>query len=226
MAKPELHINSDNSIIIEFNAEISIELTRLILGTKESIEAAKLDGFVEVVPAYDSLLIIFKAEQFKPEACLQQIESIVTSATPVKEGQHQHHRIPVCYDKSFAPDLEYVADYCGLTTDELIRLHCSSEYPVFMLGFLPGFLYLGELDERLHCPRRSEPRPRIEAGSVAIGGTQTGVYPINSPGGWHIIGKTPIKMFDVAKEPPAIASPLDTISFEPISLEEFERYGD
>ncbi|WP_223670846.1 5-oxoprolinase subunit PxpB [Kangiella shandongensis] len=224
MSQPELFINSDNSIIIEFDDAISLKLTRYILGVKLSIEKAKLEGFVEAVPAYDSLLILFDAETFHPERHWQQLHSIVKTAQPIDNRDSQRYVIPVCYDLEVAPDLPFVADHAGLTTDDVIQLHSEQDYPVYMLGFLPGFLYLGELKSQLHCPRRSAPRAKIEAGSVAIGGSQTGIYPIDSPGGWHIIGKTPMKMLDVSASNPAIAKPLDIITFKPIGLEEFKQY--
>lgn len=226
MADYQLYINSDNSIIIEFSAPITIELTRLILGVKRDIDNSSVPGLIETVPAYNSLLVIFKAEKFKQEQSLKQLAKILESAQPLAQSDSKQHVIPVCYDFSLAPDLEQVAQHCSLDVEEVIKRHSSQEYPVFMLGFLPGFLYLGDLDPALHCPRRDDPRPHIKAGSVGIGGTQTGIYPIDSPGGWQIIGKTPVKLFNASSEPPAIAKPLDTIRFKPISLEEFTQYGD
>lgn len=224
MSQPQLFINSDNSIIIEFNDAISIKLTQYILGVKRTIEAAELDGFIEAVPAYNSLLIIFNADTFQPEHQLQQLESLLKTAKPLDNSDSQRHVIPVCYDLELAPDLPVVADHAGLTTDDVIQLHSEQDYPVYMLGFLPGFLYLGGLNSQLHCPRRSDPRPKVEAGSVGIGGDQTGIYPVDSPGGWHIIGRTPLKMFDAENEKPSIAKPMDIITFKPIGLKEFEEY--
>ena len=219
-----VNINSDNSLIIEFKGNISLELTRFILGCKQSIEKAQLTGLIETVPAYNSLLVIFKPLEWEPTQTISTIEKLLSSAKAVETSDSEKHVIPVCYDSSLAPDLEFVANKTNLSVEEVIQIHTSVEYPVYMLGFLPGFLYLGGLNPKLHCVRRDNPRAKVEAGSVAIGGEQTGIYPIDSPGGWNIIGKTPMRIFDTTKKKPAIAKPLDTIQFTSISLDEFNSY--
>ncbi len=219
-----IHINSDNSVIVEFSDDISIELTRYILSAKDIIEQSDISGFIEAVPAYNSLLVIIEPSHFSADRVIKKLESLLRDVEPLSLTNSQKHIIPVCYHTSLAPDLEQVAKHNGLTVEKVIEVHTGGEYPVYMLGFLPGFLYLGGLDKKIHCPRRDDPRSRIEAGSVGIGGDQTGIYPINSPGGWHIIGKTPIALLDISKSVPAIAKPLDTIQFKAISLEEFKQY--
>lgn len=219
----QLFINSDHSILIEFNGDISEDLLRYILGVGESIEQSPPTGFIELVPAYNSLLIIFEPLEFQPEQASSQIQEAIKQANPVDASNSRTIEIPVCYDERVAEDINYVAKNCSMTVEELIKTHSSQDYTVYMLGFLPGFLYLGGLDERLHCPRRDNPRTRIEAGSVGIGGSQTGVYPVASPGGWQIIGRTPMAMLDVEKSPPSVANPLDKVRFVPISYEEFEQ---
>jgi len=219
-----IHTNSDNSVIVEFSDDISIELTRYILSAKDIIEQSDISGFIEAVPAYNSLLVIIEPSHFSADRVIKKLESLLRDVEPLSLTNSQKHIIPVCYHTSLAPDLEQVAKHNGLTVEKVIEVHTGGEYPVYMLGFLPGFLYLGGLDKKIHCPRRDDPRSRIEAGSVGIGGDQTGIYPINSPGGWHIIGKTPIALLDISKSVPAIAKPLDTIQFKAISLEEFKQY--
>ena len=222
----QLFINSDHSILIEFDGDISEDLLRYILGVAESIAQNSPTGFIELVPAYNTLLIIFEPLEFQPEHALSQMHKTIEKAKPVVASNSRTIEIPVCYDERVANDINYVADYCGMTVKELIEAHSSQDYTVYMLGFLPGFLYLGGLDERLHCPRRDNPRTRIEAGSVGIGGSQTGVYPIASPGGWQIIGRTPMAMLDVEKSPPSVANPLDKVCFVPISYEEFQKLSE
>ena len=222
----QLFINSDHSILIEFDGDISEDLLRYILGVAESIAQNSPTGFIELVPAYNSLLIIFEPLEFQPEQASSQMHKTIEKAKPVDASNSRTIEIPVCYDERVANDINYVADYCGMTVKELIEAHSSQDYTVYMLGFLPGFLYLGGLDERLHCPRRDNPRTRIEAGSVGIGGSQTGVYPIASPGGWQIIGRTPMAMLDVEKSPPSVANPLDKVCFVPISYEEFQKLSE
>ena len=219
-----IHTNSDNSVIVEFSDDISIELTRYILSAKDIIEQSDISGFIEAVPAYNSLLVIIEPSHFSADRVIKKLESLLRDVEPLSLTNSQKHIIPVCYHTSLAPDLEQVAKHNGLTVEKVIEVHTGGEFPVYMLGFLPGFLYLGGLDKKIHCPRRDAPRLRIEAGSVGIGGDQTGIYPINSPGGWHIIGKTPIALLDISKSVPAIAKPLDTIQFKAISLEEFKQY--
>ncbi|ACV25981.1 5-oxoprolinase subunit PxpB [Kangiella koreensis] len=222
----QLFINSDHSILIEFEGDTSEDLLRYILGVAESIRQSSPTGFIELVPAYNSLLVILEPLEFQPEQALSQVKTAIDQAKPVSVGSSRTIEIPVCYDARVAEDIDYVADYCGMSVEQLIEAHSSQDYTVYMLGFLPGFLYLGGLEERLHCPRRDNPRTKIEAGSVGIGGSQTGIYPIASPGGWQIIGRTPMIMLDVTKSPPAVASPLDKVRFVPISYEEFEKLSE
>ena len=177
------------------------------------------------MPAYNSLLVIIEPSHFSADRVIKKLESLLRDVEPLSLTNSQKHIIPVCYHTSLAPDLEQVAKHNGLTVEEVIEVHTGGEYPVYMLGFLPGFLYLGGLDTRIHCARRDDPRPKIEAGAVGIGGDQTGIYPIDSPGGWNIIGKTPMPLLDITrKSHPAVAKPLDTIQFKAISLEEFQQY--
>ncbi|RDX38183.1 5-oxoprolinase subunit PxpB [Kangiella sp. HD9-110m-PIT-SAG07] len=225
MANFSIHTNSDNSVIVEFSDDISIELTRYILSAKEIVERNRISGFIQAVPAYNSLLVIIEPSRFSASRVIEKLETLLRNIEPLSLKHSKKHIVPVCYHTSLAPDLEQVAKHNGLTAEEVIEVHTRGEYPVYMLGFLPGFLYLGGLDTTIHSPRRNDPRPKVEAGSVGIGGDQTGIYPIDSPGGWNIIGKTPIPLLDITrKDHPAIAKPLDTIQFKAISLEEFKQY--
>jgi inhibitor of KinA len=133
--------------------------------------------------------------------------------------------IPVCYDVEFGPDLPDVAHRAGLSTEEVIRLHSSPTYLVYFLGFSPGFVYLGGLPDSLHTPRLATPRPTIAGGSVGIAGSQTGIYPVDSPGGWKLIGRTPLRMFDPEATPPTRLQPGDRMKFAPIDREEFQVFS-
>ena len=144
----------------------------------------------------------------------------VKAPAPKKRSIHQHI-IPVCYDQEFGEDLKLMSQELGLSTEEIINIHSKGSYTVYAMGFLPGFMYLGGLDERLHIPRKSEPRIRIPKGSVGIGGSQTGIYPQESPGGWQLIGRTPIDLFNAKSNPPSAFQEGDEIKFEPVSKEEF-----
>lgn len=192
-------------------------LHRTVLGLAHAIEAARIPGISELVPAYATLTVFCESasaaeavgtaltpviEAFPPNSGLQPPDVVARSIT-----------IPVKYD---GPDLDEVAERTGLTRDEVIRRHTAREYEVFLLGFAPGWAYLGELDPSLQLPRRSAPRIRVPAGSVAIAGAQTGVYPIATPGGWHLLGSTTLAMFDRTRDPPSLLRPGDRVRFEAI----------
>jgi inhibitor of KinA len=179
---------------------------------------------VEFAPAYASIGIFFdpaQAEDF--ERLTSEIASVL--APPVKRAPKQQrgalHEIPVCYEPEFAPDLAEVAARAAITTDEVIRLHSASEYRVHCVGFLPGFPYLGGLPRELATPRRSSPRTQVPAGSVAIGGVQTGIYPTASPGGWNLIGRTPVQLFDPTRDQPALLRAGERVRFKAITGEQF-----
>ena len=134
--------------------------------------------------------------------------------------------IPVCYGGAYGPDLKTIADHAGLTQEEVIRIHSSRDYLIYMLGFLPGFCYLGGLAERIHTPRLANPRKNIRAGSVGIGGSQTGIYPLDSPGGWQLMGMTPVKTYDPEREIPILVEAGDYIRFIPVDEGEYRRIKD
>ncbi|MGH9898241.1 MAG: 5-oxoprolinase subunit PxpB, partial [Pyrinomonadaceae bacterium] len=133
--------------------------------------------------------------------------------------------IPVCYRSEFAPDLDLVAKHNSLTVDEVISIHVAGEYLVYMLGFMPGFPYLGNMSEKIATPRLPVPRREVPAGSVGIGGLQTGIYPYQSPGGWNIIGRTPLRLFDLQRQPPNLLQIRDKVRFNSITVEEFDAYS-
>ena len=186
-----------------------------------AIARAEVPGVTEVVPAYASLTVFFDPVNADAEA----IHRALTDFTDAEPGGGQELPppdaataappivIPVRY---YGPDLDEVGDRTGLARDEVVRRHCAPEYQVYLLGFSPGFAYLGDLDPALVLPRRSAPRTRVPAGSVAIAGAQTAVYPLATPGGWHLIGRTSAVMFDPAREPPALLRPGDRVRFEPV----------
>jgi KipI family sensor histidine kinase inhibitor len=196
-------------------------LHRTVLGLARSIEAAGIPGVSELVPAYAALTVFCKSpasaegvrtalttviETMAPDSGLRAPDSVSEASRLIT--------IPTRYD---GPDLDAVAERTGLTRDEVIRRHTAREYQVYLLGFAPGWAYLGELDPALQLPRRDAPRVRVPAGSVAIAGAQTGVYPIATPGGWHLLGTTDVAMFDRGRDPPSLLRPGDRVRFEAIS---------
>ncbi|MBU3821625.1 5-oxoprolinase subunit PxpB [Flavobacteriaceae bacterium XHP0103] len=213
----------ERAILIEWPFEIDEAILKDIMRFKESISQKKIKVIVELRHAYNSLLVVYYdvCRNYKKEVI--SLKSIYKSIKKKHDILSKLWKIPVCYDESFGIDLEYISNEKKHTKSEIVALHSKAIYTVYFVGFLPGFLYLGGLDERLYFPRKSTPRLKIEKGAVAIGGKQTGVYPSESPGGWNIIGNTPISFFDPKKEPHCFANAGDRIKFVPVSLKE---YGD
>lgn len=184
----------------------------------------KPEGVVEVVPGYADLAV-FLAQPGKDPAFLDDaLRPAPDASTRPNPAPGQEHVIPVCYGGEFGPDLEALAGQCDLTQDELVRRHSAQSYPVYLTGFSPGFCYLGGLDETLHAPRRANPRVRVPAGSVAVAGAQTGIYSIESPGGWNILGRTPASLFDPLRAQPFLIQAGDTVRFQPVSAETFSQH--
>lgn len=190
-----------------------------VAALREAVEHAHICGLEETVPAYASLLVKYDPFLTDYDALCGTLRALERqlSASAVTEGKIVE--IPVCYGGAYGEDLPFVARHAGMTEREVIALHSGQPYRIYMLGFLPGFPYLGGLDERLHTPRLSTPRTRIPAGSVGIGGKQTGIYPMESPGGWQLIGRTPLTLFAPGEPLPYAAG--DRIRFTPITKAEF-----
>ncbi len=191
------------------------------------IERARPPGFVECVPAFDSIAICFDPLRSTPAELMASLSKALARGASAKADAKSRREItiPVCYGGDFGPDLPEVAARAVLETALVIKLHAARRYTVRAIGFMPGFPYLSGLDARLHIPRRATPRTQIPAGSVGIGGAQTGVYPLASPGGWNLIGRTPLALFhpsDVHR--PTLLTPGDLVCFKPISREEFARW--
>lgn len=212
----------ERSILVEWPSEIREDILRDIIKFKTAIADKNIKSIVELKSAYNSLLISYNSicRNFENEVSI--LRNIYISPNSYSDIMSVLWKIPVCYDKSFGFDLQHISDLTGVSKSEIIKRHFETIYTVFFIGFLPGFLYLGGLDESLYAPRKSTPRLKIDKGSVAIGGHQTGVYPIESPGGWNIIGNTPINFFNVEKDIPCFAKPGDKIKFSPISKKEYQ----
>ncbi len=215
--------NGDAGVTIVFAAPSSEQLSRKILSLAQALITKYPQQFTEVIPAYQSLTLYFDPLQSEFENIVKKIPAIIT-ALEKKVVEHRIAkviRLPVCYEAEFAPDLQWVAKHCRLSESEIIRLHCRPRYLVHMLGFLPGFLYLGGLDNRLNCPRKNTPAMNVKQGAIAITGIQTGIYPVTSPGGWQVIGQTPVDIFKPAQPFPFIAKPLDYVEFYAIEKKDF-----
>ncbi len=209
----------DRALTLQIGSEISPEVNRQVAAVSAAICAAGIAGVVELVPTYTSVCVHYDPMVLSYSALQQKLLGLRTVDTVDREQKDiPVVEIPVCYGGEYGPDLAYVAQYNQLTPEEVIARHSSGEYLVYMLGFLPGFAYLGGMDEKIACPRLETPRTKIPAGSVGIAGSQTGIYPLDSPGGWQLIGRTPMRMFRMAEEQGQFAlSAGDRVRFVPIS---------
>jgi len=213
----------DAALLVHFEHTIDVLVNTQVLAACEGVRQAGIPGVRDVVPAYGSFAVHFDPVRTDLPLLREVVARAATAASPHPEQGHVTPvEIPVCYGGRFGPDLRTVAGWAGLDPDHVITLHASREYRVFMLGFLPGFPYMGSVDDRIAMPRRDTPRTRVAAGSVGIAGPQTGVYSFESPGGWQIIGRTPLLLFDSRNEPPALLAPGQRVRFRSVSSPEFE----
>lgn len=211
-----------HAILIEWPAEIHEDILKDVLCFKQFLENKYIKERVQVSFAYNSLLVFY---EFAINNIYGEISALKTSYATIPSlsmSTRMLWKIPVCYDDEFGLDLEVISTHNHLSKSAIIKQHSNTIYTIHFIGFLPGFLYLGGLKKALHMPRKSTPRSVVEKGSVAIGGHQTGVYPNASPGGWNIIGNTPINFFDVMANPPCFAKAGDKIQFYPITKAKFD----
>ncbi|NWG12871.1 MAG: 5-oxoprolinase subunit PxpB [Acidobacteria bacterium] len=226
MTDIQVHFASDRSLLVMLGNEISREQQRKVAQLCAVIERDRYGAVQNVHPAYGSVLITFDPRRTSAASMAAAARKWLERMSSIELPPARRVEIPVCYGSSFGPDLPDVAAHTGLSCDDVVRIHSSAEYFVYFLGFSPGFPYLGDLPRELAVPRLGTPRTRVPAGSVAIGGTQTGVYPLASPGGWRIIGRTPLKLFEPLGESPTLLQMGDLVNFEPISEEEFVRVAE
>ncbi|MBO8172872.1 MAG: 5-oxoprolinase subunit PxpB [Bacillaceae bacterium] len=217
----------DRAVTVKFKQEISDDVNRNVIALAKRLEEKTIAGVEECVPAYASLLVYYNPMQLGYAELVETLHQLDTTVDGVSDEKTRVFEIPVLYGGKEGPDLEDVADYHGLTTDDVIRLHCGRKYRIYMLGFTPGFPYLGGLDPRLHTPRLETPRTRIPAGSIGIAGNQTGIYSLSTPGGWRLIGHTPVPLFTPENpENPVLLNAGDYIRFVPVSRTEYERISE
>ncbi|MFN8644560.1 MAG: 5-oxoprolinase subunit PxpB [Candidatus Binatia bacterium] len=217
LARPRLHWSGDSLVLVEFEARIDAAINRRVVALAEALRTARVAGVRDVVPAYASVGVHVDPLRFDAAAFDAVLSREWDRATSAESAPPAEIEIPVCYGGPFGPDLDEVADFAGCGADEVVARHAAGRYRVYMLGFLPGFAYLGGVDPAIAMPRRPSPRSAVPAGSVGIAGVQTGVYPIESPGGWRLIGRTPVRMFDPARARPALLRPGDVVRFVPVA---------
>ncbi len=213
----------DSSLLIEFGNEINEEINRRITTIVQLMKDQQIEGVVDMIPAFCSLLINYDPRIISFEKMQKRMEALAKMDLKGGTQRKRVFEIPVCYGGQYGPDMETITAHSGLTEREVIEIHSSRDYLIYMLGFLPGFCYLGGLDERIHTPRLANPRLKISAGSVGIGGSQTGIYPMDSPGGWQLMGMTPVKTYDPERKNPILVEAGDYIRFIPVEEAEFLR---
>lgn len=211
----EIRPASDRSLLVSFGESISLDLHHQVLRVLQAFEAVP-PGILNLHPAFASVLIDFDPRRWSHAALEDVVRKRLSESEGVRAAETRTIEIPVRYGGEFGPDLEDVARHTGLAPDEVVQLHSAGCYHVYFLGFSPGFPYLGGMPPELATPRLPSPRKRVPAGSVAIGGSQTGVYPMESPGGWRIIGRTPLRLFDPQAVPPALLRAGDSVRFVPL----------
>ena len=212
----------DTAIVVEFGDKIDRRLNSRVLSLSRSLNERRLDGLIETVPTFRSLMVHYEPIVLPLERLIGCIDDLMSSLQ-VTENVGRLWQLPACYDTRLGPDLDHVASQTGLTSQQIIEQHSSVTYHVYMLGFLPGQAYLGDVPATLALPRRETPRLQIPAGSLAIASAMTCIFPLETPCGWHLIGRSPVPLWTTQSEPGALLAPGDQVSFLPISMREFER---
>jgi inhibitor of KinA len=210
----------DRALVVEFGDGVDRALSELVLRLNATPRANMPEGVVETVPTFRSLMVYYDPLVTGRASLEQAISGLLDRPDSPRTGARLW-RVPACYEGEFGPDLAEVARLTGLTPGEVVALHSGTRFHVYMLGFLPGFPYMGDLPEQLALPRRADPRLRVPAGSISIATSLTAIYPCESPGGWHLIGATPILLFDPERARPALFAPGDAVVFDPIDAASF-----
>ena len=211
----------DRGIVMEFGNSISPEINTKIRNMVMVIDKLKFPGIEEIIPTYRSIMIIYDPLTIGYSRIIEKLKEIEMGLVGTSESETRIVELPTVYGGEYGPDIEFVAEHNGLTVDEVIEIHSSTDYLLYMLGFTPGFGYLGGMSEKIETPRLQVPRTKIPAGSTGIAGKQTGIYPIDSPGGWQLIGRTPVRLFNPMAEPPVLLNAGDYIRFIPIDEDEY-----
>jgi inhibitor of KinA len=214
--------SGDCGLTIEFGLEIDRDLSRQIMALRAAVEEAGFEGIVETVPTYRSLLVHYDPLRTSQADLIAVIEPLVAGLGDHPVSQARHWTLPICFEADFAPDLDDVAQQTGIEREAVIAMLTATEHFIYMLGFAPGLPYMGDLPQALSIPRREVPIPRAEKGSVLIATGLTIIYPVANPTGWHVVGRTPVPIFDVHKEDPVLFSPGDFVCFERVGLKDFE----
>jgi inhibitor of KinA len=213
----------DSALIVEWRGFGPSEALSTVHAAVAALSQASPPGFIEAVPGFQSVAVYFDPMKAGLDELRAAVAKILSRLSVPEATTARQIQIPVCYEAEFGLDLERISQHSSLSIEKIIELHSSADYTVQLIGFVPGFCYLAGLPKSLEVPRLSSPRVRVPAGSVGIGQDQTGVYPIEIPGGWNLVGRTPMRLFSPESQPPALLQPGDSVRFFRISLEEYNR---
>ena len=216
----------DSAIVMEFGDTIEKEINARIAAVVESLKKKNIDGILDILSTYRSILINYDPVKISYGEMVDTLKGLSKANSGEQSDEVRLIEIPTLYGGEYGPDIDFVAENAKLSKEEVIKIHSGTDYLVYMMGFMPGFTYLGGLDERIATPRLKSPRLKIEPGSVGIAANQTGMYPLESPGGWQLIGRTPLKLFDDTKEPPVFIQAGDYIRYVSIDQKEYDRIKD
>ncbi len=219
-------VAGDAALVVEFGDRIDPAINRRVRELCLAVGRARPDGVRDLVPTYRSLLVSYDPRVTRFDALRERLAELETELATAPAPPPRVVEIPTSYGGDFGPDLPFVAEHAGLTADEVVAVHSSANYLVYMMGFSPGFTYLGGMSEQIAAPRLKTPRTAIPAGSVGIAQQQTGIYPVESPGGWQLIGRTPVTLFDPTRHPPVVVEAGDYIRFVPVSRDGYRRIQD
>jgi len=213
----------DATLVVEFEERIDPAVNARAVAVAGALRAVTIPGVRDVVPTYRTVAVYFDPLMTDQDGLVRRLEE--AAAMPMHEDSREHAliRVPVCYGDDLGPDLPDIARFAQASELEVVQIHTSTTYRVFMLGFMPGFAYMGLVDARIAIPRRETPRVRVPRGSVCVAGVQTSVHPVEAPSGWHLIGRTPVKPFDPSRRDPFLLKPADEVQFYPIDRQEFDR---
>jgi len=222
---PDVVPLGDSALLVEFENRIDASINQRCIALAEAIEACRIAGVRDIVPAYRTVAVYFDPLKTDRVQLRREVDRAIGTSAPAATALRQVIRVPVCYGAADGPDIAEVAGFAGGSEDEVVAIHTSATYRVFMIGFSPGFAYMGPVAARIAAPRRATPRTTVPAGSVGIAGQQTGIYPSETPGGWQLVGRTPLRVFDAARTPPSLFRAGDTVQFFAIGRDQWDRYA-
>ena len=223
MADVDVRPAGDSALVLTLAARIDPAINARAIAIAETVRTRCGAAVQDVVVGYHTVTAYFDPLASEHRQIEQEMRAAAAAVTVVEVERGRLIEVPVCYDAAFGADLDEVAAVAGVAPEEIVRVHTAREYRVFVVGFVPGFAYMGPVDAQLALPRRATPRTRVPPGSVAVAAGQTGIYPMETPGGWHILGRTPIRPFDPARPEPVLFRPGDRVRFVPITRQEYDR---